>query len=78
MRRQEFTFEQEASNVRAAIKSDGITYPVVQDNRYGTWNAYQNEYWPADYFIDAKGEVRHTQFGEGVTMGRTRRSCGSC
>jgi cytochrome c biogenesis protein CcdA/thiol-disulfide isomerase/thioredoxin len=61
----EFTFEQEASNVRAAIKSDGITYPVVQDNRYGTWDAYQNEYWPADYFIDAKGEVRHTQFGEG-------------
>jgi cytochrome c biogenesis protein CcdA/thiol-disulfide isomerase/thioredoxin len=61
----EFTFEQEASNVRAAIKSDGISYPVVQDNRYGTWNAYQNEYWPADYFIDAKGQVRHTQFGEG-------------
>jgi len=61
----EFTFEQEANNVRAAIKSDGITYPVVQDNRYGTWDAYQNEYWPADYFIDAKGEVRHTQFGEG-------------
>ncbi len=61
----EFTFEQEASNVRAAIKSDGITYPVVQDNRYGTWDAYQNEYWPADYFIDATGEVRHTQFGEG-------------
>jgi cytochrome c biogenesis protein CcdA/thiol-disulfide isomerase/thioredoxin len=61
----EFTFEQEASNVRAAIQSDGISYPVVQDNRYGTWNAYQNEYWPADYFIDAKGQVRHTQFGEG-------------
>jgi cytochrome c biogenesis protein CcdA/thiol-disulfide isomerase/thioredoxin len=61
----EFTFEQEASNVRAAIKSDAISYPVVQDNRYGTWDAYQNEYWPADYFIDAQGEVRHTQFGEG-------------
>jgi cytochrome c biogenesis protein CcdA/thiol-disulfide isomerase/thioredoxin len=61
----EFTFEQEASNVEQAIHSDGIQYPVVQDNNYGTWNAYQNEYWPADYFIDAKGEVRHTQFGEG-------------
>jgi cytochrome c biogenesis protein CcdA/thiol-disulfide isomerase/thioredoxin len=61
----EFTFEQEASNVRAAIKSDGISYPVVQDNRYGTWDAYQNEYWPAEYYIDANGEVRHTQFGEG-------------
>jgi cytochrome c biogenesis protein CcdA/thiol-disulfide isomerase/thioredoxin len=61
----EFTFEQEASNVQQAISSDGLRYPVVQDNRYGTWNAYQNQYWPAEYLIDAKGEVRHTQFGEG-------------
>jgi hypothetical protein len=38
---------------------------VVQDNQFGTWNAYQNQYWPAEYLIDAKGEVRHTQFGEG-------------
>jgi cytochrome c biogenesis protein CcdA/thiol-disulfide isomerase/thioredoxin len=61
----EFTFEQEAGNVRQAIQSDGIRYPVVQDNRYGTWNAYQNEYWPAEYLIDAQGQVRHYQFGEG-------------
>jgi len=61
----EFTFEQEASNVRQAIRSDGITYPVVQDNRYGTWEAYENAYWPAEYLIDANGEIRHTQFGEG-------------
>ncbi len=61
----EFTFEQEASNVKQAIASDGLRYPVVQDNRYGTWNAYQNQYWPAEYLIDAHGEVRHTQFGEG-------------
>jgi cytochrome c biogenesis protein CcdA/thiol-disulfide isomerase/thioredoxin len=61
----EFTFEQEASNVRQAISSDGLRYPVVQDNRYGTWNAYQNQYWPAEYLIDATGQVRHTQFGEG-------------
>jgi cytochrome c biogenesis protein CcdA/thiol-disulfide isomerase/thioredoxin len=61
----EFTFEQEASNVRQAIGSDGITYPVVQDNQYGTWNAWQNQYWPAEYLIDAKGQVRHVQFGEG-------------
>ncbi len=61
----EFTFEQDASNVRQAIHGDGITYPVVQDNNLGTWNAYQNQYWPAEYFIDAHGEVRHTQFGEG-------------
>jgi cytochrome c biogenesis protein CcdA/thiol-disulfide isomerase/thioredoxin len=61
----EFTFEQEASNVRQAIASDGIKYPVVQDNQYGTWNAYQNQYWPAEYLIDAKGQLRHVQFGEG-------------
>jgi cytochrome c biogenesis protein CcdA/thiol-disulfide isomerase/thioredoxin len=61
----EFTFEQEASNVKQAIQSDGLRYPVVQDNRYGTWNAYQNQYWPAEYLIDARGQVRHTQFGEG-------------
>jgi cytochrome c biogenesis protein CcdA/thiol-disulfide isomerase/thioredoxin len=61
----EFTFEQEASNVEQAIRSDGLRYPVVQDNQYGTWNAYQNQYWPAEYLIDARGEVRHTQFGEG-------------
>ena len=61
----EFTFEQDASNVRQAIAADGIKYPVVQDNRYGTWNAYHNEYWPAEYFIDAQGKVRYTKFGEG-------------
>jgi cytochrome c biogenesis protein CcdA/thiol-disulfide isomerase/thioredoxin len=61
----EFTFEQEASNVRQAISSDGIKYPVVQDNKYGTWDAWQNQYWPAEYLIDAKGQVRHVQFGEG-------------
>jgi cytochrome c biogenesis protein CcdA/thiol-disulfide isomerase/thioredoxin len=61
----EFTFEQEASNVQQAINSEGLRYPVVQDNRYGTWNAYQNQYWPAEYLIDATGQVRHTQFGEG-------------
>jgi cytochrome c biogenesis protein CcdA/thiol-disulfide isomerase/thioredoxin len=61
----EFTFEREASNVREAIHDDGISYPVVQDNNLSTWNAYKNQYWPADYFIDAHGDVRHTQFGEG-------------
>ena len=61
----EFTFEKEAGNVEQAIRSDGIHYPVVQDNNLSTWDAYQNEYWPADYFVDSQGEVRHTQFGEG-------------
>jgi thiol-disulfide isomerase/thioredoxin len=61
----EFTFEQEASNVEQAVGADGLLYPVVQDNDYGTWNAYQNQYWPAEYLIDANGQVRHFQFGEG-------------
>jgi cytochrome c biogenesis protein CcdA/thiol-disulfide isomerase/thioredoxin len=61
----EFTFEQEASNVHQAIQTDAIRYPVVQDNNYGTWNAYQNNSWPAEYLIDAKGEVREYEVGEG-------------
>ena len=61
----EFTFEQNASNVQQAIASDGLRYPVVQDNNYGTWNAYGNQFWPAEYLIDARGQVRHYKFGEG-------------
>jgi cytochrome c biogenesis protein CcdA/thiol-disulfide isomerase/thioredoxin len=61
----EFTFEQDAGNVQQAINADGLSYPVVQDNAYGTWNAYQNQYWPAEYLIAARGRVRHAQFGEG-------------
>jgi cytochrome c biogenesis protein CcdA/thiol-disulfide isomerase/thioredoxin len=61
----EFSFEQDAGNVAAAIRSNGLRYPVVQDNRYGTWNAYGNQYWPAEYLLDARGHVRHTSFGEG-------------
>ncbi len=61
----EFPFEHAASNVAEAIKRNGLRYPVVQDNEYGTWNAYGNQYWPAEYFIDAKGDVRYADFGEG-------------
>jgi cytochrome c biogenesis protein CcdA/thiol-disulfide isomerase/thioredoxin len=61
----EFAFEKQASNVRDAIAQFGLRYPVVQDNELGTWNAYGNEYWPADYLIDAKGQVRYASFGEG-------------
>jgi cytochrome c biogenesis protein CcdA/thiol-disulfide isomerase/thioredoxin len=61
----EFSFERDASNVANAIKQYGLRYPVVQDNEMGTWNAYGNEYWPADYLIDAHGEVRYATFGEG-------------
>jgi thiol-disulfide isomerase/thioredoxin len=61
----EFTFEQDAGNVQQAVQSDGLRYPIVQDNAFGTWNAYGNQYWPAEYLIDASGQVRHAQFGEG-------------
>jgi cytochrome c biogenesis protein CcdA/thiol-disulfide isomerase/thioredoxin len=61
----EFAFEHEASNVKDAIDQFGLRYPVVQDNEMGTWNAYGNEYWPADYLIDAKGDVRYATAGEG-------------
>ncbi len=61
----EFAFERDASNVANAIEQFGLHYPVVQDNKLGTWNAYGNEYWPADYLIDAHGQVRYTAFGEG-------------
>ncbi|MBS1880446.1 MAG: cytochrome c biogenesis protein DipZ [Actinobacteria bacterium] len=61
----EFPFEREAGNVEAAIRREGIHYPVVQDNEAGTWNAYGNLYWPAEYFLDAHGEVRFADAGEG-------------
>jgi cytochrome c biogenesis protein CcdA/thiol-disulfide isomerase/thioredoxin len=61
----EFPFEKEASNVEAAIGENEIHYPVVQDNDQATWNAYGNQYWPAEYFIDAEGNVRYVHFGEG-------------
>jgi thiol-disulfide isomerase/thioredoxin len=61
----EFAFEHETSNVRAAVKRLGIEYPVMQDNRYKTWDNYANQYWPAEYLIDRQGRVRHTHFGEG-------------
>jgi cytochrome c biogenesis protein CcdA/thiol-disulfide isomerase/thioredoxin len=61
----EFPFEREASNVETAIAENGIRYPVAQDNEQATWNAYGNQYWPAEYFIDARGKVRYVHFGEG-------------
>jgi cytochrome c biogenesis protein CcdA/thiol-disulfide isomerase/thioredoxin len=65
----EFSFEHETSNVTRAVKQDGIKYPVAQDNDLATWNAWSNQYWPAEYLIDAKGHVRHANFGEGDAAG---------
>ncbi len=61
----EFAFEHEVSNIRQAIHENGVRYPVAVDNDYGTWNAYGNQYWPAEYLIDARGHVREAKFGEG-------------
>lgn len=61
----EFTFEKSQKNVALAIKEHGLTYPVAQDNEFGTWNAFSNHYWPAKYLIDANGYIRYTHFGEG-------------
>jgi len=61
----EFEFEHETANVQNAIKQYHIYYPVGQDNNYATWNNYNNEYWPAEYLIDATGTIRREDFGEG-------------
>ena len=61
----EFAFERKDSNVAASIKRQGLGYPVVQDNEYGTWNAFGNSAWPSKYLIDARGQVRYAHVGEG-------------
>jgi cytochrome c biogenesis protein CcdA/thiol-disulfide isomerase/thioredoxin len=61
----EYAFEKVPANVEAAAKGFGITYPVGVDPNLDTWTNYRNRYWPADYLVDAKGVVRHIQFGEG-------------
>lgn len=61
----EFEFEKNPENVKKALMDFGITYPVMQDNDFSTWRAYQNRYWPAKYFIDKDGNIRYTHFGEG-------------
>lgn len=62
----EFEFEKSAKNVAQAIDDFKITYPVVQDNNFATWRAYNNRYWPAKYFIDKDGYIRYHHFGEGA------------
>jgi cytochrome c biogenesis protein CcdA/thiol-disulfide isomerase/thioredoxin len=61
----EFTFEADPANVAAAAHQFGITYPVALDNSLSTFTNYRNQYWPAEYLIDAAGQVRHVSFGEG-------------
>ena len=61
----EFAFERDVSNVQKAVDQNRITYPVALDNSFETWKAFDNQYWPAHYFIDKSGHIRHTHFGEG-------------
>jgi thiol-disulfide isomerase/thioredoxin len=61
----EFEFEKNIDNVKAAVKKFGIKYPVIQDNDKGTWNAYQNQYWPRKYIVDSEGYLRYDHIGEG-------------
>jgi thiol-disulfide isomerase/thioredoxin len=61
----EFEFEKNTDNVKAAVQKFGIKYPVFQDNDKGTWNAYENSYWPRKYIIDSEGYIRYDHIGEG-------------
>jgi thiol-disulfide isomerase/thioredoxin len=65
----EYAFEHVPSNVLASVHQQGIKYPVALDNEFTTWTAYGNQYWPAEYLIDTKGQVRHISFGEGDYSG---------
>jgi len=61
----EFEFEGNLDNVRRAIKDMDVRYPLVVDNEYAVWRAFDNHYWPALYFVDSQGRIRHHHFGEG-------------
>ena len=61
----EFDYEKDAANVKKAVADDGIAWPVAQDNGFKTWRRYKNGYWPAFYYLDRAGRVRHLHIGEG-------------
>jgi cytochrome c biogenesis protein CcdA/thiol-disulfide isomerase/thioredoxin len=68
----EFAFEKSEANVREAVARLGVAYPVAMDNDFAVWRAFKNQYWPAHYFIDAQGRIRHHHFGEGDYDGSER------
>lgn len=68
----EFAFEKSEANVRQNVRCLGVTYPVAMDNDFAVWRAFRNQYWPAHYFIDAQGRIRHHHFGEGDYEGSER------
>jgi Thioredoxin like C-terminal domain len=61
----EFSFERDHENIRRALEQMRVTWPIAVDSDYAVWNAFANHYWPALYFIDAEGRIRHHRFGEG-------------
>ena len=68
----EFAFEKSEANVRQNVRRLGVTYPVAMDNDFAVWRAFRNQYWPAHYFVDAQGRIRHHHFGEGDYEGSER------
>src|SRR3984893_16677143 len=61
----EFGFEKDTANVKNAVSDLKVAYPIPIDSNHSIWSAFRNEYWPADYFVDAKGRIRYHHFGEG-------------
>jgi len=62
----EFAFERSTENLETAMRRHGVKHAVAQDNRYATWKAWRNQYWPAHYLVDARGRIQYKHFGEGA------------
>ena len=60
----EFPFEHDLEKIRSALEAMGVDYPIAVDNDFAVWRAFDNAYWPALYFVDAEGRIRHHHFGE--------------
>jgi thiol-disulfide isomerase/thioredoxin len=73
----EFSFERDADNVRRAAEQMRVEYPIALDPEYAVWSAFDNQYWPALYLVDAQGRIRGHQFGEGE-YDRSERSSSNC
>jgi thiol-disulfide isomerase/thioredoxin len=72
----EFSFERDLDNVRRRAKDQGVDYPIAIDSDYAIWNAFKNQYWPALYFVDAQGRIRHLS-RQGCSSGHGPRRAGS-
>ncbi|HEK1690998.1 TPA: thioredoxin family protein [Pseudomonas putida] len=68
----EYDYEHDVSQLKRKVASLGIAYPVAVDNDYRLWNAWGNQFWPAHYFVDRQGQVRHVHFGEGNYDGQEK------